>query len=102
MLISCLNEDISYPSLGIKQIWLGGTPSQTTLARTFMNKVKVQDLENVFEPLFYYWKRKRQTKESFGDFTNRIVRTLLFQKELLYTSFKHSHGLKLSTEMLFF
>lgn len=54
------------------QIWLGGTPNQTSIARTFMNKVKVQDLEKVFEPLFYYWKRKRQSKESFGDFTNRV------------------------------
>ncbi|TYH36500.1 hypothetical protein ES332_D13G268800v1 [Gossypium tomentosum] len=54
------------------QIWLGGTPNQTQLARTFMNKVKVQDLEKVFEPLFYYWKRKRQPKESFGDFTTRM------------------------------
>ncbi|KAF8041185.1 hypothetical protein BT93_B3190 [Corymbia citriodora subsp. variegata] len=54
------------------QIWLGGTPNQTSIARTFMNKVKVQDLEKVFEPLFYYWKRKRESKESFGDFTNRV------------------------------
>lgn len=54
------------------QIWLGGTPNQTSIARTFMNKVKVQNLEKVFEPLFYYWKRKRQSKESFGDFTNRV------------------------------
>lgn len=43
-----------------------------------MNKVKVQELEKVFEPLFYYWKQKRQTKdESFGDFTNRMVSTKL-------------------------
>ncbi|KAJ4724289.1 sulfite reductase [Melia azedarach] len=55
------------------QIWLGGTPNQTTLARSFMNRVKVHDLEKVFEPLFYYWKHKRQTKEeSFGEFTNRM------------------------------
>ncbi|KAK9123522.1 hypothetical protein Sjap_013124 [Stephania japonica] len=54
------------------QIWLGGTPNQTSLAETFMNKVKVQDLEKVLEPLFYNWKHKRQRKESFGDFTNRI------------------------------
>ncbi|KAE8700262.1 Sulfite reductase [Hibiscus syriacus] len=53
------------------QIWLGGTPNQTQLATSFMDKVKIQDLENVFEPLFYYWKRKRHLKESFGDFTNR-------------------------------
>ncbi|KAL9673757.1 hypothetical protein QQ045_030019 [Rhodiola kirilowii] len=54
------------------QIWLGGTPNQTVLARTFMNKVKIHDLEKVFEPLFYNWKRKRLAKESFGDFTNRL------------------------------
>ncbi|KAL6195967.1 hypothetical protein ACLB2K_031584 [Fragaria x ananassa] len=54
------------------QIWLGGTPNQTSIAKSFMNKVKVQDLEKVFEPLFYNWKRKRQAKESFGDFTIRM------------------------------
>ncbi|GAB2277025.1 transcriptional regulatory protein [Dionaea muscipula] len=54
------------------QIWLGGTPNQTSLAQCFMNKVKLQDLEKVLEPLFYYWKRKRQAKESFGNFTNRM------------------------------
>lgn len=54
------------------QIWLGGTPSQTTLARSFMDKVKIQDLEQVLEPLFYYWKQERQSKESFGEFTSRV------------------------------
>uniref|UniRef100_A0A803PTM5 Sulfite reductase [ferredoxin], chloroplastic n=1 Tax=Cannabis sativa TaxID=3483 RepID=A0A803PTM5_CANSA len=54
------------------QIWLGGTPNQTSLARTFMNKVKIHDLEKVLEPLFYHWKRKRQSKESFGAFANRL------------------------------
>lgn len=54
------------------QIWLGGTPNQTTLAKTFMNKVKIQELEKVLEPLFYYWRRNRDGKESFGEFTNRL------------------------------
>ncbi|KAK6937144.1 Nitrite/sulphite reductase 4Fe-4S domain [Dillenia turbinata] len=54
------------------QIWLGGTPNQTSIARCFMNKVKVQDLEKVFEPLFYNWRRKRQSKESFGDFATHM------------------------------
>ncbi|XVF47374.1 hypothetical protein PTKIN_Ptkin03bG0103900 [Pterospermum kingtungense] len=61
------------------QIWLGGTPNQTQLARSFMNKVKVQDLEKVFEPLFYYWKRKRQPKESFGAFTTRMGEKILLR-----------------------
>lgn len=38
-----------------------------------MDKVKVHDLEKVFEPLFYHWKVDRQTKESFGEFTTRMV-----------------------------
>ncbi|KAI5017098.1 hypothetical protein ZWY2020_037476 [Hordeum vulgare] len=29
------------------QIWLGGTPNQTTLAEMFMNKVKLQDIEKL-------------------------------------------------------
>ncbi|XP_051120346.1 sulfite reductase 1 [ferredoxin], chloroplastic-like [Andrographis paniculata] len=54
------------------QVWLGGVPNQTALARVFKEKVKLQDLERVLEPLFYHWKRKRISKESFGDFTNRM------------------------------
>ncbi|KAK7312164.1 hypothetical protein VNO77_35825 [Canavalia gladiata] len=54
------------------QIWLGGNKNQTSLARSFMDKVKLLDLEKVLEPLFYHWKQKRQSKESFGDFTSRM------------------------------
>ncbi|XP_050223503.1 sulfite reductase 1 [ferredoxin], chloroplastic [Mercurialis annua] len=54
------------------QIWLGGTPNQTALAKSFMTKVKIQELEKVLEPLFYNWKRKRHSKESFGEFTTRM------------------------------
>lgn len=57
------------------QIWLGGTPNQTSLAECFMDKVKVQNLEKVFEPLFYNWKTKRLQAESFGSFTIRTVST---------------------------
>ncbi|CDP14606.1 unnamed protein product [Coffea canephora] len=53
------------------QIWLGGNSNQTSLAQVFLDKVKLHDLEKVLEPLFYHWKRKRQSKESFGDFTIR-------------------------------
>lgn len=54
------------------QIWLGGTPNQSTLAKCFMNKVKIQKFESVLEPLFNDWKLNRKTEESFGEFTNRI------------------------------
>jgi sulfite reductase (ferredoxin) len=58
------------------QIWLGGTPNQSTLAETFMNKVKLQDIEKVLEPLFSYWNSTRQEGESFGSFTRRTVSNL--------------------------
>lgn len=48
-----------------------------------MNKVKIQDLEKVLEPLFYNWRCKRRSKESFGDFTTRMVSATL-------TIFSHS------------
>ncbi|CAH9050576.1 unnamed protein product [Cuscuta europaea] len=54
------------------QIWLGGTTNQTLLAKPFKDKVKVQDLEKVLEPLFYDWKLNRLSSEGFGDFTNRM------------------------------
>ncbi|CAI9774499.1 unnamed protein product [Fraxinus pennsylvanica] len=54
------------------QIWLGGNPNQTSLAKQFKDKVKLHDLEKVLEPLLYYWKRKRLSKESFGDFAIRL------------------------------
>ncbi|KAJ8483848.1 hypothetical protein OPV22_016333 [Ensete ventricosum] len=54
------------------QVWLGGTPNQTSLAKCFTNKVKVQNLEKVLEPLFCSWKGKRLQGESFGSFTTRI------------------------------
>ncbi|KAH6791620.1 sulfite reductase [Perilla frutescens var. hirtella] len=61
------------------QIWLGGTPNQTALASVFKDKVKLHDLEKVLEPLFYHWKRKRLSKESFGDFTNRTGKEKLLE-----------------------
>ncbi|XP_058071322.1 sulfite reductase [ferredoxin], chloroplastic-like [Magnolia sinica] len=54
------------------QVWLGGTPNQTSLAKCFMNKVNIHDLEKVLEPLFYNWRHKNQQGESFGDFTTRL------------------------------
>ncbi|CAI5484057.1 unnamed protein product [Closterium sp. Yama58-4] len=54
------------------QLWLGGTPNQTKLARVFLERVKVGELEAVLEPLFAMWKALGHKGESFGDFTNRV------------------------------
>lgn len=47
-----------------------------SLAKSFKDKVKIHDLEKVLEPLFSYWKMKSLHGESFGDFTNRLVRII--------------------------
>lgn len=37
------------------QLWLGGSPNQTRLAETFMDRMKIQDLERTIEPAFAMW-----------------------------------------------
>ncbi len=57
------------------QIWLGGSPSQTRLAQTYMDKMPIADLENHLEPLFAFFKESRLQNgqpESFGDFCHRV------------------------------
>lgn len=58
-----------------------------------MDKLKLQDLEKVLEPLFYHWKSGRQSEESFGDFTNRMVSA----KKQLGFCILLSHGLLAET-----
>ena len=72
-LLCCLIIPSSRPLPPSPQIWLGGLPNQTRLAQVFLEKVKVQDLEEVLEPVFAMWKA-RGAKESFGSFVNRVVR----------------------------
>jgi len=67
---------VSFPELIfwlILQIWLGGAPNQTRLAEAFMDRVKLEKMESVLEPLFYLWKTERLEKEGFGDFVFRQV-----------------------------
>jgi len=54
------------------QMWLGGTPNQTELARPYVQKMHIDTLEEFLEPLFVFFKRDRKSKESFGIFCNRI------------------------------
>ena len=54
------------------QVWLGGTPDQTQLAQPYEQKMPVDDLEDFFEPIFVFFKQKRQIGESFGLFCGRI------------------------------
>jgi len=55
------------------QIWLGGSPSHSRLAEPFMDKMKLDKLEETLEPLLYFFKSRRSSEdESFGDFCARI------------------------------
>jgi sulfite reductase (ferredoxin) len=52
------------------QLWLGGTPGLTCLARPYREKVPLESLETVLEPLLLAWKEEGG-RRSFGDFVNR-------------------------------
>ena len=54
------------------QVWLGGTPDQTQLARPYTQKLHIDNLEEFLTPLFVYFKYNRKFEESFGAFCNRI------------------------------
>ncbi|MDA0674632.1 MAG: sulfite reductase, ferredoxin dependent [Cyanobacteria bacterium] len=54
------------------QIWLGGCPNQTRLARTFLERMKIDTLEATLEPLFVQFRDQRRSRESFGDFCDRV------------------------------
>ncbi|MEM7794773.1 MAG: sulfite reductase, ferredoxin dependent [Cyanobacteria bacterium P01_C01_bin.118] len=57
---------------GAYQLWLGGAPNQTRLAQPYMQRMYVDDLEKTLEPMFAFFKKGRQSGESFGDFCDRI------------------------------
>jgi sulfite reductase (ferredoxin) len=54
------------------QVWLGGSPHQTRLAEVYVDKLPISNLETFLEPIFVYFKQKRQPAESFGDFCFRV------------------------------
>mmetsp|Transcript_22580 Transcript_22580/g.76794 ORF Transcript_22580/g.76794 Transcript_22580/m.76794 type:complete len:664 (-) Transcript_22580:201-2192(-) len=66
------------------QIWLGGSPALDRLAEEYANRVKVTELEEFFEPLFYFYKSRRNPGESFGDFTARTDFDLLRTYQKMY------------------
>ncbi|MEM0981669.1 MAG: sulfite reductase, ferredoxin dependent [Cyanobacteria bacterium P01_H01_bin.58] len=66
------------------QIWLGGSPSQTRLARPYVERLKVDDLETGLEPLFVAFRDQRRSSESFGDFCDRVGFDALRQFTALY------------------
>jgi sulfite reductase (ferredoxin) len=54
------------------QVWLGAAPNQTRLAKVYLEKMNLDDLESTFDPIFRFFKAERQLNESFGDFCDRV------------------------------
>jgi len=54
------------------QVWMGAAPNQTRLAKVFLEKMNLDDLETVFERVFTLFKKERKLGESFGDFCDRF------------------------------
>ncbi|MEH1900478.1 sulfite reductase, ferredoxin dependent [Nostoc sp.] len=54
------------------QLWLGGSPNQTRLAQPYTEKLHHNDIDSFLEPIFVYFKKSRKSKESFGDFCDRV------------------------------
>ena len=53
------------------QVWLGGSPDQTRLARAYTDRMPIDELETFLEPIFAYFKQDKQPGETFGDFCDR-------------------------------
>ncbi|MFP5269228.1 sulfite reductase, ferredoxin dependent [Coleofasciculus sp.] len=57
---------------GKYEIWLGGSPDQTRLARAYIEKLPIEELESFLEPMLMQFKQQRELGESFGDFCDRV------------------------------
>ncbi len=57
------------------QLWLGGSKNLQRLAKPYLQRMELDDLEKTIQPLLEFWKESSKDKD-FGDFIN-------FQKESL-------------------
>ena len=53
------------------QLWLGGTPNLQRLARPYLEKLPLDDLEKRLEPLLISWK-SAGGRRSFGDHIEKL------------------------------
>ncbi|KAL6768888.1 SIR1 [Auxenochlorella protothecoides x Auxenochlorella symbiontica] len=65
------------------QVWLGGTHGATQLAQLYAERVKLDDFEKFFTPLFALFKEQRLgPEESFGEFASRVGFPALHARQL--------------------
>ncbi|MGB7441718.1 MAG: NADPH-dependent assimilatory sulfite reductase hemoprotein subunit, partial [Coleofasciculaceae cyanobacterium] len=68
------------------QVWLGGSPNQTRLAKPYVDRMPIGELESFLEPIFVYFQKDRQADESFGDFCDRVGFEAIRQFTVSYQS----------------
>lgn len=59
-------------SMGLYQVFLGGSFAGTRLARLYRSQVREHELADVLEGLITRWRSERQPDEAFGDWANRV------------------------------
>ena len=55
------------------QLWLGGSKNLQRLAKPYLQKMELEDLEKTIQPLLEFWKKSSKHRD-FGDF-------IYFQKD---------------------
>ena len=68
------------------QVWLGGSPDQTRLARAYTDRMPIVELETFLEPIFAYFKQDKQSGENFGDFCDRVGFEAIREFTIVYES----------------
>ena len=54
------------------QLWLGGTPGLTRLARPYLERMPLEQLESTLEPLLKAWDEESGPRRTLGDYVERI------------------------------
>jgi len=54
------------------QLWLGGTPGLTSLARPFLERMPLAELETTLEPLLRAWEDEAGPRTSLGDWIAKV------------------------------
>ena len=54
------------------QLWLGGTPGLGSLARPFLERMPLADLETTLEPLLRAWNDEAGPRTSLGDWIAKV------------------------------
>ena len=58
------------------QLWLGGSKNLQRLAKPYLQRMELDDLEKTLKPLLLYWK-ERNSESDFGDFIDSQSESLI-------------------------